>query len=74
MLQSIKTTVEKLDDVKDNYNFKYFTVRNGKAKYHLLHVPDGTVGLYYALRMTDKGLTGRRALEPNTKITCWVAT
>lgn len=71
-MEAIKCTVEDLDDIKANFGFEHFTVRNGKAEYHLVHLPDNSVGLYYALRVGKDGLEGRRALEPGTEITCWV--
>lgn len=61
-----------LDNVREMFkNFSHFTVRNGKAIYHLLHLPDYSVGIYYALRMGKFGLEGKRALEPTDKIVCW---
>ena len=71
-MSKIRCTAEDLDDIKANYDFKYFTVRNGTAKYHLLHLPDHSVGIYYALRVVNEGLEGRRALEPGTEIICWI--
>jgi len=74
-LKEIKITPDKLDEIKDNdnYNFRYFTVRNGKAKYHMIHLPDRSCGLYYALRESGNGLEGRRALEPTDEIICHVS-
>ena len=69
-MYTIKCTVDRLDDIKMQYDFAYFTIRNGKAKYHLLHIPDNSCGIYYAFRMTHDGLAGRRALEPTDEIIC----
>lgn len=55
-----------LDDNKERFDF--FTIRKGKAQYHILHLPDNSCGLYYALRVTPKGLEGRRAVEPTDEI------
>lgn len=70
-MKKITCTPDKIDDVKNNHKFHYFTVRNGKAQYHMLHLPDRSCGLYYALRCTPDGLVGRRALEPTDEINCF---
>ncbi|MCB0743466.1 MAG: hypothetical protein KDC67_06150, partial [Ignavibacteriae bacterium] len=57
---------------KDKYNFHYFTVRNGKAKYGAIVCPDGTIGYYYAYGSRPNGRSAKRALKPNTKINCFV--
>lgn len=57
-----------LDDMKafdQERVFEYFTVKNGKAKYHILHLANNSCGLYYALRVLPDGSLGaRRAVEP----------
>ncbi len=70
-MNPIKCTPGDLDNYKKDLDntFSHFTVRNGKAKYHLLHLPDHSCGLYYAMRVTIEGLEGRRALEPMDEIT-----
>lgn len=71
-MKKIKCRVGELDDIREQFGeLSHFTVRNGKAKYHLLHLPDNSCGLYYALRATDMGFEGRRALEPTDEIICW---
>ena len=71
-LESIKCTPGDLDDVRERfYSFSHFTVRNGKAKYHIFHLANNSCGLYYAYRMSDFGLEGRRALEPTDEITVY---
>jgi hypothetical protein len=73
-MKVIKCNPGDLDNVKNSeeYDFLYFTVRNGKAKYHMLHLPDRSCGIYYALRVTSEGLEGKRALEPLDEINCFV--
>lgn len=73
--KKISITPDKLDDIKNNdkYIFHYFTVRNGKARYHMLHLPDQSCGLYYALRETPQGLDGRRSIEPDDELICYVS-
>ena len=66
-METIKCTPGDLDNYKGE-KFSHFTVRNGKAKYHLLHLPDHSCGLYYAFRVTTEGLDGKRALEPMDEI------
>ena len=66
-MKTMKCTPGDLDNYKGSL-FSHFTVRNGKAEYHLLHLPDHSCGLYYALRVTKLGLEGRRALEPMDEI------
>lgn len=72
-MKRIDSTVEKLDDTREMFKrFSHFTVGRGKAIYHLLHVPDGTVGYYYAIRFESMNTIGaKRALKPLTKIVCW---
>jgi hypothetical protein len=70
-MESIKIKPYELDDIKNNFNFQFFTVRNGKAKYHLLHLPDNSCGLYYAFRFNGLYLEGRRAIEPTDELTCY---
>ena len=73
-MKRIETTVEKLDDVRERFKkFSHFTVRNGKAIYHLIHLPDRSVGIYYAIRFAkdEQYFEAKRALEPLTKIVCW---
>lgn len=48
--------------------YSHFCVRNGKAKYDILYLPDNSVGIYYALKMNHNGLSGKRALNPSDKI------
>lgn len=70
----IKSTPGEFDDSKDECirkfgSFGYFTVRNGKAQYHMIHLPDRSCGLYYALRALLDGYMGySRALEPLDEI------
>lgn len=71
-MEYVETTVEYLDDIRYNNDIAFFTVRNGKAKYNFLHVPDGTIGYYYAIRITDDNFKIVRALKPRTKIKCWL--
>lgn len=74
MSDRIKCTVEELDDVRLKFKtFSHFTVRNGKAKYHMIHLPDNSVGIYYAVRFAEYEPTiiAKRALEPLTEIVCW---
>ena len=71
-MRKIKCGLGELDDIKEQFDeFSHFTVRNGKAKYHLLYLSDNSCGLYYAFRATHTGLEGRRALEPTDEIICW---
>ena len=73
-MKRIETTVEKLDDVRELFErFTHFTVRDGKAIYHMIHVPEKSVGIYYAVRCADDSphIEAKRALEPLTKIVCW---
>lgn len=67
----IETTPGELDDVKNKFDFMYFCVRNGKAKYHILHLADNSCGLYYAYRVGAEGLEGRRAIEPDDLLRCF---
>ena len=73
--KEIEITPDKLDEIKNNpdYHFHHFTVRKGKAKYHMLHLPDRSCGLYYAMRVSWKGLEGRRAIEPTDQLICHVS-
>jgi hypothetical protein len=74
--KEIKITPGELDEVKNNYDYKfhYFTIRKGKAKYHLLHLPDHSCGLYYAFRESWNGkLEGRRAVEPTDELICHIS-
>ena len=73
--KEIPITPDQLDNIKNNpdYHFHYFTVRKGKARYTLLHLPDRSCGLYYALRESWDGLTGRRAIEPTDELICHVS-
>ena len=68
----ISITPDKLDDVKDKHDFSHFTIGRGKAVYHIIHLPDRSCGIYYALRVNQQWLEGRRAMEPNTIIHCHV--
>lgn len=73
-MKKIKTTPGYLDDIKRKFNkYSHFTVRNGKVKYHILHIADNSCGLYYAFRNSKDGswLEGRRVLEPTDEITVW---
>ena len=71
-MKQIKCTPGSLDNVKEQFNsFSHFTVRHGKAKYHLLYLANNSCGIYYALRVTNEGLEGKRALEPTDEIICW---
>lgn len=49
-------------------SFGYFTVRKGEAKYDVITLADGSVGVYYALRQFPNGLGCKRALEPLDEI------
>ena len=49
-------------------SFSYFTVRNGKAQYHVIMLADKSVGVYYALREFPDGLGAKRTLEPTDEI------
>jgi hypothetical protein len=65
-----------LDEAKDVVRelwgkYSHFTVRKGKAVYHMLHLPDYSCGLYYAVRVNGQYLEGRRALPPQTKLKVW---
>lgn len=69
----LKIGPHQLDDLKTTHDFKYFNIRNGKAKYHFLTLANNGCGLYYALRLDDDGyLTARRAVEPDTILRCHV--
>lgn len=71
-MKKIKCSVGDLDDVRERFDkFSHFTVRNGKAIYHILTLANSSCGIYYAWRIGDRGLEGRRALEPNAEIICW---
>ncbi len=72
-MKQIKCTPGDLDDVTDKFeNFSHFTIRNGKAKYHMFYLAENSCGLYYALRVEKDGCTScKRAVEPTTEITCW---
>ncbi len=71
-MKSIACTPGDLDIIKDEFiEFSHFTVRSGKAKYHMVYLANNSCGLYYAVRVGSKGLEGRRALEPTDQIICW---
>lgn len=48
-------------------SFSHFTIGKGNSKYHMLHLPNNSCGLYYALRQ-EKYLTARRAVEPTKQL------
>ena len=71
-MRRINCTPGDLDDVREQFKkFSHFTVRRGKAIYHMLTLANNSCGIYYAWRIGDYGLEGRRALEPTDKIICW---
>ena len=71
-MKQIKCTPGDLDDVREQFiDFSHFTVRNGKSVYHMLTLAKHSCGVYYAWRIGNHGLEGRRALEPLDEIICW---
>lgn len=71
-MKQIKCNPGDLDDIREQFEkFSHFTVKNGKAVYHLFTLAKSSCGIYYAWRIGDKGLEGRRALEPTDEIICW---
>lgn len=69
----IECTPADLDDARELCrelfgDYSHFTIRNGKMPYHMIHLPDRSCGIYYAIRITDDGYAVRRAMEPNTLI------
>ena len=67
--QYIETTPGYLDDAiemckKEFGSYSHFCVRNGKAIYHILHLPDNSCGIYYAMRVKNDFLSAKRALAP----------
>lgn len=71
-MKQIKCTPGDLDYIKEQFDeFSHFTVRHGKAEYHLLYLANNSCGIYYAVRVVNGGLEGKRALEPIDKIICW---
>jgi hypothetical protein len=72
-LRQIKCMICDFDANQHKFDkFSHFTVGKGKAKYHLMHLPDNSCGLHYALRLDDNNfLCAKRALEPTQEITCW---
>lgn len=61
-----------LDTIREKFeNYSHFTVRKGKAKYHMLYLATHSCGIYYAVRAGDYGLEGKRQLEPTDEIICW---
>jgi len=63
-------TVKQEQERKGN-EYTHFTVRRGKAKYHMLNLPNGSCGLYYAVRVGIDGYPETmRAIEPTTFIIC----
>jgi len=70
--KQIKCQPGEFGDVREKFSkFSHFTVRKGKAIYHMIYLSDNSCGLYYAVRTKGLALEGRRALEPTTEITCW---
>lgn len=69
---TIETTPENFENISwSKEGFKYFTIGKGKAKYHFIDCPDGTVGWYYCYRMFEDGSVGnRRGVRPLTKLKC----
>lgn len=71
-LEAIKCTPSDLDEVKEMFkDFSHFTVRNGKAHYHMVYLANRSSGVFYAVRSKGPYLEGKRQLEPLTEITCW---
>ena len=71
-MRQIKCLPGELDTVREQFTkFSHFTVRKGKAKYHMLYLGNSSCGIYYAVRVGDQGLEGKRALEPLDEIICW---
>lgn len=72
-MKQIKCQPGDLDDVREQFSeFSHFTVRKGKAKYHMLSLANNSCGIYYAWRVGERGfLEAKRALEPTTEIICW---
>jgi len=71
-MKQIKCVPGDLDTIQRKFkSFNHFTVRNGKAKYHLLYLPQKSCGIYYAIRIGDDGgIEAKRALEPSDRIIC----
>ena len=70
-MRPIKSTPGDFDEDRDYYVYSHFTIGRGKAEYNIIHLPDNSCGLYYALKSTPTGLSCRRAMEPTTEITIW---
>jgi len=72
-MEQIKCTPGDLDTVREQFaEFSHFTVRKGKAQYHMFYLPDRSCGIYYAVRVGDQGfIEAKRALEPSDEIICW---
>jgi len=73
-MRSIKTNPGEFDDViykeeQNLFKFSHFTIGKAKAKYHIIHLPDRSCGLYYALRVYPGGVGARRAMKPQQEVT-----
>ena len=71
IIHQVTCTPGDLDDVRDRFRqYSHFTIGNGKAEYHMIHLPDRSCGIYYAVRIDQQGHPcTRRAMEPTQGIT-----